>query len=164
MFIFVSCVADTFLNQHNPPCKIILAPQETKCDKGSRTAEGAHSHDKTKLDPRHYPAAIARDAGHHAWADCRKNWPCQEHGHKARSRDPRRVGGKAMKMTSTRHTVLARLSHGDWQSGHDLAAPTVLSSLHLAGLIRDDMSGGAMQDRMWVLTPAGFRALEEAGE
>lgn len=69
-----------------------------------------------------------------------------------------------MKMTSARHTALARLSDGDWQHGHDLAAPTVLSSLHLAGMIRDDMSGGAMQDRMWTLTPAGFRALEEAGE
>ena len=69
-----------------------------------------------------------------------------------------------MKMTTARHTVLARLSDGNWERGHDLAAATVLSALHLSGMIRDDMSGGAMQDRMWVLTPAGFRALEEAGE
>ena len=69
-----------------------------------------------------------------------------------------------MKMTSTRHTVLARLSHGDWQSGHDLAAPTVLAALHLSGMIRDDMSGGAMQDRMWTLTPLGYRALKGANE
>ena len=69
-----------------------------------------------------------------------------------------------MKMTTARHTVLARLSDGNWEHGHDLAPATVLSALHLSGMIRDDMSGGAMQDRMWVLTPAGFRALEEAGE
>ena len=28
----------------------------------------------------------------------------------------------------------------------------------------DDMSGGAMQDRMWTLTPLGYRALKEANE
>jgi hypothetical protein len=41
---------------------------------------------------------------------------------------------------------------------------TVLSALHLSGMIRDDMSGGAIQDRMWTLTPLGYRALKGANE
>ena len=69
-----------------------------------------------------------------------------------------------MKMTTARHTVLARLSDGNWERGHDLAAATVLSALHLSGMIRDDTSGGAVQDRMWTLTPLGYRALKEANE
>jgi hypothetical protein len=40
-----------------------------------------------------------------------------------------------MKMTTARHTVLARLSDGNWERGHDLAAATVLSALHLSGMI-----------------------------
>lgn len=69
-----------------------------------------------------------------------------------------------MNLTTARHTVLARLSDGEWRTGYELGAASVLSSLHRAGYIRDDMSGDCMEDRLWTITPEGLAALQEAGE
>ena len=69
-----------------------------------------------------------------------------------------------MNLTTARHTALARLSDGEWRTGRELGAPSVLSSLHRAGMIRDDMSGDALQDRLWCITPDGLAALKGAGE
>jgi hypothetical protein len=69
-----------------------------------------------------------------------------------------------MKLTTSRHTVLARLSDRDWRLGHDLGAPAVLASLQLADYIRCGIDGDALQDRLWCLTPDGEAALRGAGE
>lgn len=69
-----------------------------------------------------------------------------------------------MNLTTARHTALARVSDGEWRTGRELGAASVLSSLHRVGYIRDDMSGDCMEDRLWTITPDGLAALKGAGE
>jgi len=69
-------------------------------------------------------------------------------------------------MTPKQHTILARMSDGEWYLGADLGASIVLGVLAHDGMIRGDfdgLRGVPLYAINWTITPDGLAALEAAG-
>ena len=67
-------------------------------------------------------------------------------------------------MTNTQHTVLARMSDGEWYLGATLhSCGSVLSALSKRGYIRCAGDGAGFLDDNWTITTEGLAALEAAG-
>lgn len=65
-------------------------------------------------------------------------------------------------MTSAQHTVLARLSDGEWRIMRAHSSQ-VLAALYRAEMIRCDFDRRIpYSERLWTITPDGLAALERA--